>query len=172
MSKLVKSLVTDELKAKYAGFSSALVVDMTGLNVQAQEKIRKNLRGKSARMEIVKNSLARRAFAGGPLEPLGKAMEGPCAVVVARESLVDVAKMLIDAAKEFNKLKLKKAIFEGDPSLMTVEEFSKMKGKRELLGEVAMLISSPGRAIAGCLRSPGGKIAGCLKTIADKAEAA
>jgi len=169
MSKLVKSLVTDELKAKYAGINSALVVDMTGLNVQAQEKIRKTLRSKSARLEIVKNSLARRAFSGGPLEPLGKAMEGPCAVVVSKESLVDIARLLMDAAKEFNNLKLKNAIFDGDPSLMTVEELSKMKGKGELLGEVAMLISSPGRALAGCLRSPGGKIAGCLKMMADKA---
>lgn len=169
MSKLVKSLVTDELKAKYAGISSALVLDVTGMDVHSQEKLRKTLRTKSARLQIVKNSLARRAFAGSPLEPLGKSMEGPCAVVVAKESLVDVAKMLIDAAKEFQKLKFKKAIFDGDPSLMTVEELSKMKGKRELIGEVLMLVSSPGRAIAGCLRSPGGKIAGCIKTMADKA---
>jgi large subunit ribosomal protein L10 len=162
-------LVTQEIKAKYAGVSSALVVDMTGMDVQTQEKFRKSLRTKSARVEVIKNSLARRAFAGGPLEPLSKAMEGPCALVVAKESLVDVARLLVDAAKEFQKLKFKKAIFDGDPSLMTVEELSKLKGKRELVGEVLMLISSPGRAIAGCLRSPGGKIAGCLKTMADKA---
>jgi len=38
-----------------------------------------------------------------------------------------------------------------------------------VIGEVLMLIGSPGRAVAGCLRSPQSKIAGCLKTIADKA---
>jgi large subunit ribosomal protein L10 len=169
MSKPVKALVTEELKAKYAGVSSALVVDMTGMDVLMQEKFRKSLRTKSARVEVIKNSLARRAFAGGPLEPLGKAMEGPCALVVSKDSLVDVAKLLMDSAKEFAKLKFKKAIFDGDPSLMTIEELSKVKGKRELIGEVLMLISSPGRTIAGCLRSPGGKIAGCVKTMADKA---
>lgn len=169
MSKPVKELVTQELKAKYASVSSALVVDMTGMDVLTQEKFRKTLRTKSAKVEIVKNSLARRAFAGGPLEPLGKSMVGPCALVVAKESLVDVAKLLMESAKEFQKLKFKKAIFDGDPSLMTIEELSKVKGKRELLGEVLMLVSSPGRAIAGCLRSPGGKVAGCLKAMADKA---
>jgi large subunit ribosomal protein L10 len=169
MSKPVKELVTNELRTKYSGVTSACVVDLTGLNVQAQEKLRRNLRSKSAKLEIVKNSLARRAFAGGPLEPLSKSLEGPCALVVSRESLIDVARLLMDAAKEFNKLKLKTAIFDGDPSLMTVEELSRMKGKRELLGEVAMLISSPGRALAGCLQGPGGKIAGCLKTMANKA---
>src|ERR1043166_8322161 len=103
MSKPVKALVTEELKAKYAGVSSALVVDMTGMDVLMQEKFRKSLRTKSARVEVIKNSLARRAFAGGPLEPLGKAMEGPCALVVSKDSLVDVAKLLMDSAKEFAK---------------------------------------------------------------------
>jgi len=169
MSKPVKELVTQELKAKYSGVSSALVVDMTGMDVLTQEKFRKSLRAKSAKVEIVKNSLARRAWQGGPLEPLGVALEGPCAIVVGTESIIDIAKTLVEAAKEFNKLTLKKAIFEGDPDLVSVEQLSKMRGKNELLGEIAMLVSSPGRAIAGCLRSPQSKIAGCLKAIVDKA---
>jgi len=169
MSKFVKALVTEEIRSRYAEVTSACVVDLTGLDVQAQEKLRKSLRTKSATLEIVKNSLARRAFAGGALGPLGKALEGPCAVVTSRESLIEVARLLTDAAKEFKSLKLKQAILDGDPSLVTVEELSKMRGRRELLGEVAMLVGSPGRAIAGCLRSPQSKIAGCLKTLADKA---
>ncbi len=169
MSKPVKGLVTEELRSRYNGLSSACVVDLTGLDVAAQEKLRRTLRAKSATLEVVKNSLARRALADGLLAPLGKALEGPCALVTSRESLIDIARLLTDAAKEFNKLKLKQAIFDGDPSLMTVEQLAKLRGRKELLGELAMLIGSPGRAIAGCLRSPGGKIAGCLKTMAEKA---
>jgi hypothetical protein len=44
-----------------------------------------------------------------------------------------------------------------------------MRDKGDLLGEVAMLVASPGRAIAGCLRSPQSKIAGCLKARIDAA---
>jgi len=169
MSKFVKALVTEELRSRYADFTSACVVDLTGLDVASQEKLRKTLSAKSAMLEVVKNSLARRAFAGGPLDPLGKVLEGPCALVRSRESLIEIARLLTEAAKQFNKLKLKQAILDGDPSLMTIEELAKMRGRRELLGEVAMLIGSPGRAIAGCLKSPQSKIAGCLKTLADKA---
>lgn len=169
MSRLVKKLITEEIRRRYAGVSSACVVEVTGLDVQAQEKLRRSLRARSARLEVVKNSMARRAFQGGPLEPLGSSLEGPCALVVSRESLVDVARYLLEAAKEFGKLKLKNAIFEGDQTLVTVEELSRMKGRRELVGEVAMLVSSPARAIAGCLNSPAGKIAGCLKGMAEKA---
>jgi ribosomal protein L10 len=132
--------------------------------------VRGQLRAKSARVEIVKNRLARHAFKSHPLEPLGKALSGPCALVTSKESLIDIARLLVNAAKEIKQLKLKKAIFDGDPNLMTVEELSKMRGRLEILGELAMLIASPGRAIAGCLRSPQAKIAGCLKKIAEKGE--
>lgn len=169
MSKPVKDLVTREIKERYQDQNSAFVVDLTGLSVLQQEKIRLLLGERKAKLQVVKNSLARRALEGSPLEPLGKSLEGPCALVVSSESLVEAAKALVAAAKEFANLKLKKAIYEGDPDLLTVEQLAKMKTKRDLLGEIAMLVASPGRAIAGCLSSPQARIAGCLKAMADKA---
>jgi len=171
MSKPVKAMVSADLKSRYAGIQSACVVSLTGLDVQSQEKLRRNLRKKSGRLEVVKNSMAKVAFKGSPLQPLGEALSGPCALVTSPESLVDVAKLLVEAAKEFKQLKLKGAIFEGDPALITVEILSKLKGRRELIGELAMLISSPGRALAGCLKAPQSKLAGCIKTLADKEQA-
>jgi large subunit ribosomal protein L10 len=170
MSKPTKALVTNELRDRYAGLESACVVELTGMNVQQQEKLRRMLRKKSARLEVVKNSLIRRALEGGPLEPLGRALDGPCALVTSRESLVEVAKSLLEAAKEFKKLKLKQAIVDGDPSLVSIESVSRRKTRAQLLGEVAMLISSPGRALAGCLRGPQARIAGCLKALAALAD--
>lgn len=172
MSKVVKDMVTKDLASRYARLSSACVVELTGLNVLEQQTLRLGLRAKLGRLEVVKNSMARRAMKGGPLEPLGKSLVGPCALVTSQESIIDIAKFLVTSAKTFKKLGLKKGIFEGDPDLLSVEELSKMKGKRELLGEVAMLIASPGRALAGCLRSPQAKIAGCIKKLADRPEAA
>ena len=161
--------MTEQLRERYAGMSSACVVELTGLDVQSQEKLRRNLRAKSARLEVVKNSLARRAFQGGPLDPLGPTLVGPCAVVSSSGSLIEVAKLLVEAAKDFKKLKLKQGILDGDPTPLTVEAISRMRGRLEILGELAMLIRSPGRAVAGCLQSPQAKIAGCLKAMIDKA---
>lgn len=169
MSKAVKGMVTAELATRFEGLASACLVDLTGLDVQAQESIRRMVREKSGRLQVVKNSLARRAMAGGPLEPLGHAMDGPCAVVTTSESLIDVAKGLVEAAKEFTELTLKEAILDGDPGLLTVLQLSKMKSRAELFSEIAMLLASPGRALAGCLSSPQSKIAGCLKAIIEKA---
>ena len=169
MSKPVKAMVTAELQARFAGTDSACVVDMTGMNVQQQERLRTLLREKSARLQVVKNSLARQAFEGGPLEPLGRTLEGPCALVTGRDSLILVARALVEAAKEFEQLKLKQAILDGAPETLTVEELSKLKGLREMVGDIAALVGSPGRALAGCLRSPQACVAGCLKSLADRA---
>lgn len=169
MSKAVKELMTADLKKRFDGIENACVVDLTGLNVKSTEKLRDALCEKSARMQVVKNRLARRAFEGGPLERLGSSLEGPCALVTSPEGIIDVAKTLVEVATEFPELTLKQAIFDGDEDLITVEDLSKMKTRTELLGDVAMLIASPGRAVAGCIQSPQAKIAGCAKTLADKA---
>ena len=169
MSKPVKAMVAADLKGRYAGVSSACVVDLSGLDVPAQERLRASLRGKSSRLEVVKNSLARQAFKDGALAPLGEALQGPCALVTTSDTLVEAAKVLVEAAKEFKTLTLKQAIMEGDAQLLTVDEVARMKTQSDLLSEVAMLISSPGRAVAGCLSSPQARIAGCLKALIDKA---
>lgn len=172
MSKPVKGMITSELRERYAGVESACVVELIGMDVQSQERLRHTLRERSARLEVVKNSLARRAFKDTPLEPLGNVLEGPCALITSSTSLIEIAKLLVEASKDFAKLKLKLALLDGDPSLLSIAELSKMRGRMELLAEVAMLIASPGRSIAGCIGSPQAKIAGCLKTLADREEAA
>ncbi len=169
MSRTVKTLITAELKERYAGLNSACVVDLAGLNVQEQEQLRKRLRGTSARLEVVKNSLAQRAFQGSALGPLGDALEGPCALVTSSDSLIEATKVLVEAAKEFPRLTLKQTIVEGDPKLLTVQAVSMMRSRTEMVGEVAMLVTSPARAIGGCLGSPALKLAGCLKAMIDKA---
>lgn len=169
MSKVVKDMVADALRSRYEGIDSACVVDITGMNVQEQQELRVSLRNIKAKMQIVKNSMARRALEDSRLAPLGKVLEGPSALIVSEQSIIDIAKLLVKSAKDFKQLTLKQAIMDGDSELFTVVQLSKMKSQVELIGDIAMLVSSPGRAIAACLISPQSKIAGCLKAMADKA---
>jgi large subunit ribosomal protein L10 len=168
MSKPLKSMLTAYLKDRYAGVDSACVVDLTGLDVQTTEKLRMSLREKGGRLEVVRNRLARQAFADTPLKPLGEALRGPSALVVAEDSIIDVAKALVAFAKEAKKLTLKEAILDGDPGLISVAVLSTMKTRMEIIGDIAGLIWGPGRRVAGAIASPQGKIAGCIKAIADK----
>ena len=169
MSKTIKAMLAADIQRRYCGQESACVVDLTGMSVQQTEVLRTALREKSARVEVVKNSLARRAFAESPLSALGDSLSGPCALVTTSESIIDTARVLVKMAEEFDSLDLKQAMIDGDASLVSVSDLARMKGRLELLGDVAGMIIGPARALAGCIGSPQAKIAGCLKAIVDKA---
>jgi large subunit ribosomal protein L10 len=170
MSKPVKDIISHEYESRYGGLDSACVVNVIGLDAISTNRLRNELRAKNIRLQVVRNSLARRALANHPLAPLTSAMEGPCALVTGGDSMIDVAKTLVAMKKTYPKLELKVGILEGEPEVFDLEQMSKMKSRIEMLGEVAMMIASPGRRLAGCLASPGGKIAGCVKAIIEKAE--
>ncbi len=170
MSKPVKDLLTQEYQSRYGGLDSACVVSVIGLDAIATNLFRGELGKRRMRLQVVKNSLARRAFSEGALAPLGSALDGPCALVTGGESAIEIAKALVELQKTYPKIELKYGIVGGEPDVLSVDQIAKMRSRVEMIGEVAMLIASPGRRLAGCLAGPGGRIAGCIKTIADKAD--
>lgn len=172
MSKPVKDWITQEYRDRYQSVDSACVVSVIGLDAISTNRLRGELRSKNIRLQVIKNSLARRALGESTLAPLAKALEGPCALVTGGESVIDLAKTLVELKKSYPALELKLGMLDGDPELVEIERLAKMKSRVDLLGELAMLIASPGRRLAGCLAGPGGRIAGCLKAIADKGEPA
>ena len=172
MSKPVKEMLTQEYRRRYAGVDGACLVSVIGLDAISTNRLRGELKARNIRLQVIKNSLARRAFAGTPLEALGPALEGACAMVTGGDSVIDVAKILVAAKKNYPKMELRVGLLDGDPELIEVERLASFKNRTELLGELAMLIASPGRRLAGCLRGPGGRIAGCLQAMVEKAPGA
>ncbi len=170
MSKPVKNLEIQDLSKRYAGVDSACVVDLTGLDAIATHKLRGGLRSKGIELHVVKNRLAKRAFADSPLAPIGTYLDGPCALATGGSSIVDIAKELVRWRKDLPAITLKKAVVEGDADLVDVEVLAKWRSRAEVQGEAAMLAVSPGRRLAGCVAGPGGRIAGCLKAIVEKLE--
>lgn len=170
MSIQLKALLTDVLKTRYEGVEEACVVDITGLNVADTMQFRRALSARNMRVMVVKNRVARRAFDGGPLEPIGRNLQGPCALVTGGDSVIDVAREVVRLAKDLPRMELKVALLSGELEVMPLTEMAEMKGHHELLAELGMLISSPGRSLAGCLWSAPSRIAGCLKARADRGE--
>jgi large subunit ribosomal protein L10 len=168
MSKPVKEMMTREYQRRYDQVNTACVVSVIGLDAISTNRLRGELRARHLRLQVVKNSLATRAFSGTPLAPLCQALDGPCALVTGEGSAIDIAKTLVDLQKTYPKIELRVGILEGDPELISVEQLAKMKGRIELLSELAAIIRGPGARLAGDLAGPAGRIAGCLKAIADK----
>lgn len=172
MSKTVKNLVTEEYRKAFEGVTSACVVNVVRLDGVSTNLVRRKLHERNVRLQVVKNSLLRRAVPDGGLGPLARALDGPCALVTGGESIIDTAKFLVELRKTYPAIELKVGMLDGDPDLISVEDLAKMKSRHELLADLSGLLASPGRHLAGALNGPGGRLAGCFKAMAEKEEAA
>lgn len=171
MSKYVKDLITDALRNRYADKDSALWIELIGVDGNTTNAFRRALHENEMHLEVVKNSLFRRAVGDGPLAPLAKSVQGPVALVTGGESLVDVAKLIDEWKPKIKPLKLKGAVIEGEwLDEERVQGLAKMPTKRDLQAKVAGCALSPGANLASAINSGGGNIAGCLKALIEKLE--
>ncbi|MEK6642947.1 MAG: 50S ribosomal protein L10 [Planctomycetota bacterium] len=169
MSRAIKELVEQQIQTRYKSLDSVMIVNVHGLTGVEANLVRGKLRKQKIEMHVVKNRAAKRILTGTVLEPIGKHLTGPCAFVTGGSSPVETAKELLKLREEYPKLELRTGLVDGETTAITIEEISKRRSKNEIIGEVLMLATSPGRRIAGSLNT-GGKVAGCIKAIIEKLE--
>ncbi|HPD45685.1 MAG TPA: 50S ribosomal protein L10 [Anaerohalosphaeraceae bacterium] len=172
MSTYVKELLSKELAEKFADVKDFVVVDTKGMSGNENNEMRGALREKGIRLTVVRNAMMTRA-----MESLGRGQAsqlfqtGPCTVAYGGDSVVDVAKEMVDWTKKVKTLSLKGAFVDGMVlDVAGAEALAKMPNRAELQGTIVMLAASPGRRVAGCILSPGGIIAGCIKGLIEKLE--
>ena len=174
MSYLVKNLVQNEYEKIFNDISEFVVVDLTGVSGVDNNILRGELKKKGIHMTVVKNSLMCLALQKlGMDAACGVFAAGPCTVAYGGDSVVDVAKEVVDWAKKIKAITPKGAYVDG--MLMTgdgVKELSKMPTRVELQGQVVQLALTPGANVAGALLGPGGVIAGCIESVIEKLEEA
>lgn len=133
-----------ELKEKIGASKDFIFTEYRGLTVEQISALRRQLRVKNAEFHVVKNNFARIAF-----EELGftKAVEpvlvGPVAVAFAKADPNEIAKILVDFAKEA-PLKVKGALVDKDfMDEKSVEAFSKLPGRNQLIAMFMAGLKSP-----------------------------
>ena len=170
MSKPVKNLMIESYKRRFENLDSAVMIDIRGIAANDNNALRTNLAGKQMRVTVVKNTLARRAWANTPLQGLCELLDGSCAVVTGGESAVNIARMLIDQAREVN-LEFKGAVMEGaifGPD--DVSRLSKFPTREEAQGQLIQICLAPAGQIIGAATSAGAQIASILASIEEKLE--
>jgi len=173
MSKPVKDLIIAEYRKRFAGVTGAVVVEIRGLDASANNRMRTKFRAGGVHVTVVKNDLARKAFADGPLATLDAALAGPSAVVYAGErSVVDVARDLVKFATEVKEMELKAACLDGIffAGKEGVQRLSKFPTREEAQAKVVSLLLSPARKVVGCAVSPGSRILGIVKEVESRLE--
>ena len=171
MSKPVKNLMTEVYRQRFADQDGAVVVDIRGIEANDVNEFRSQLAEKEIRVSVVKNTLAKRALAGTPMEGVGTMLEGPSTLVYGGASVVDVARHLIDLAKQLGDLEFKGAWMEGQAfGPDQIKELSEYPTREEAQAQALQAVLSPGRNLAGQITGPGAKIASLVKAIEEKLE--
>lgn len=166
MSKLVKNLVTEDLRKQLSGVTDALLVNVVGLDAIRTTKLRKDLRAKNIKLEVIKNSLARRATEGTPLAAAFQGVEGTLAIVWGASDIVSLAKEITRLAglKEYEKLTARGGAMDGAKlSPEEVKQVSSWPSREEQLSLLVGQILSPGAKLASQLTSLGGAVASQIK---------
>lgn len=173
MSKLVKDIITRELRTRYSDQDNAVWVELVGVDGITTNDFRRDLRAKGMRLEVIKTSLFRRACADTPLAPLARALEGPAALVTGGESAADVARLLEDWAPKFPKdsFRLRGAVLEGEfLDEQGAKNLSKMPSRQDLQARLVGIVLSPGRNVVAAALAPGRNVLGCVKAMIAKLE--
>lgn len=172
MSRPVKKMIVDHYKSHFGDIENALVVDIRGIPANENNDLRIGLMQQDIRITVVKNTLAKQAFAGTALEAIMPALDGPAALAYGAESVIDVARAVVDWAKKVDNLDLKGACLDGEyfDGPEGVKQLSKFPTRDEAIATVVTIALTPGGRVVSAATAPGGRVLGVIKQIQEMLE--
>jgi large subunit ribosomal protein L10 len=165
-----KTKAIAELNADFASVPDFIFADYRGLTVEQITNLRKNLGAKEAKFKVVKNAYARIAFEqlnapGG----VSSHLIGPTAVTIVPKDANEVAKVLLDFAREVPALKVKGGLVgENVYDAKQIETFSKLPGRLELISMLMSVMNGPARNLAAALNDVNARLVRTIKAVGDK----
>ena len=80
----LKTSTIDEIKDNFDGAQGVVVVNYSGLTVEQDTQLRKQLREAGVVYKVYKNTLVKRVVAGTEFEPITDALEGTNAIAFCK----------------------------------------------------------------------------------------
>lgn len=151
----------------------SILVDYKGLDVLKMTDLRTQLRNEGVRIEVVKNTLLNRASEGTDAALMKDFYKGPNAIVLSKDDPVAPARILVDFAKDNDKLEIKAGALSG--KLLDSEEIkqlAKMPSRDELLGKLVYTLNAVPTSIVNVLSGVPRSFVNVLNAIKDQKEAA
>jgi len=167
MSKLVKNMLVDDLKKRLDNVADVVVVSLGRLDAQKTTELRKTLRQKKIQLQLVKNSLARRATLDSPIAPAFEKTEGMLAIAWGGDDVVDLAKELdrLAGVKDYEGFECRGGALDGARlDADDIKRVAKWPTRAEQLSILSGQISSLGGKLSGQILSVGSAIAGQLSS--------
>jgi large subunit ribosomal protein L10 len=159
----------NELKESFGKTKDFIFADYRGLTVEQITTLRKQLRAKEAQFKVVKNNFARIAFEQLSAPDVAGYLTGPTAVTIALKDPSEVAKILLDFARETPALHVKGGLM-GDTiyDAGQIDAFSKLPGRLELIAMLMSVMNAPVRNFVTALNDVNARLVRTIKAVGDK----
>ena len=171
MQRNEKQETVGALHAKMAKASFAAAVGYKNIDAGATVRLRKTFREAKVDYKVVKNTLARLAAKGTPLEKFAEQLVGPSAIVLGYDDVVAPAKVLREVLKEQGeKMSVKAGVIQGNlVDAKGLQALADLPGLPELRAMLLAMISAPASKLVRLFNTPGGQLARVLQARSEKA---
>ncbi len=168
MSKYVKELMMDQLKADLGQTRSVLILDFKGLDAVAENRLRLDLRSKQIHVRALRNALARKVFTDLGMSGLSQFLTGPSVAVWGGDGIAELAKEISDQVKKLKAPEIKGGAVEGTiVGASQVDAITKLPSREVLIGRVVSLALAPVQRVLSLATAPASNLLAQLKTIAE-----
>ena len=169
MHRSEKEQVVQQLNEKFSRARAAIAVEFGKLSVATVTQLRRKLREGKVEYKVLKNTLAKRAAQGTPIEQVSDDFVGPVALCLAYDDVVAPAKILTDFIKDLETVKVKSAVVEGRKiDARGVQALAKLPGLPELRATILAMINQPATKLARTIAAPGTQLARVIQARAEQ----
>ena len=170
MDRVAKETFVTELRDRLNKAPVVYLTDFTGLDVKEMTGLRRSLKESGAEYLVVKNRLAKLAFAETELPDITANLEGPTGMVFGYDGPVAPAKALSEFAKLHNKKPtFKLGIMDAKIlDIAQIDRIAKLPSHEALLAQLAGVMEAPLVELASVLGAKLQEMAGLLGALQER----
>jgi len=172
VNKQDKQSIVEELHAAMSESSAGIVAQYRGLTVSEMGALRRGLNETGVSMQVVKNTLARRAAEGTDFKAAEELFTGPVAIAYGSDP-VGMAKAISDFAKDHQALEIRGGVLDGKVMDATeIKALASLPSREVLLAKMLGSMQSPISGFVRTLNEIPGSFVRVLAAVRDQKEAA
>lgn len=159
----------DALAEAFKSANAAMLVSFKNMTVAKDQELRRQLRDAGVSYSVVKNTLARKAAAGTPLEQMADQFKGVTAVALSTTDPVGLSKAITKFTKANPDIfSFKVGLVEGKVvELREVESIASLPSREELLSKVLFLLNSQAQRLVNVISAVPRNLALVVKQVGD-----
>lgn len=160
MNRSEKEELVAQVRDRLMQAKGIVITQQSGLTVSEVTDLRRQMREAGAEFKVLKNTLAKIAVMGTPMEGLSSLLEGPTALAFSTEDAVAAAKIASKFSNSNQKLKVIGGFLDGRVlDANSVDLIAKLPSLDELRGKIIGVICAPATKLAVLAKEPASRVA-------------